>query len=171
MKRINLILLFTWFFILLIVILSPHRVHAQACLPVTAGPNLYQIDRANTKATLYFTPINTQIVSYTIEYGLKEGESSYSITFGSGSSTGAISYTVNELDSSFQYYFRVRSNTTCTNSPWSAWVGDKHTPAVQTQVQGVSGAVPAPGSELIWIVAVLGIGSIIGGTYLIRSSF
>src|SRR5437762_766685 len=83
------------------------------CTPITAGPSLYQIDRKVTQDTLYFTPINDQIQSYTIIYGLKPEDERYSITFNSGVSTGAVTYTVNDLTPGVEYFYKVSATTSC----------------------------------------------------------
>lgn len=138
------------------------------------GPNLYQINRTSTQATLFFTPINDGIKSYTIAYGLKVDDEKYSITFNFGSSTGAVSYTINDLDPNFQYYFRVRANTSCTSSPWSAWVGDKHTPSSSSsQSSSVSAGVsslPPPGSNTVMIGFLISLGLILSGLTLFKFS-
>lgn len=168
MKRFALFFIFASFFIFFInIIIVPHKALADDCFDVTETPNLYQIDRSSAQATLFFTPVNSQIQSYTIEYGLKAGESTYSTTFGSGQSSGAISATVNDLDPNFSYSFRVRSNTNCANSPWSGWVSDNFKP--KSQVKGVS-TMPAPGSNTVLILSIVGFSAALGGAFLFKSS-
>lgn len=145
------------------------KANAAACVPITSSPLIYQINRSNTQATLYFTPINDQIVSYTIIYGLNPGDERYSITFNSGISTGAISYTVNNLQPGVQYFYKVRSNTSCTYSHWSNWIGDKE--VIASSVKGTSTSViPVTGSDIFMPYLLLSLGIISLGLFFVRFS-
>lgn len=117
---------------------------AQVCTPLTSAPNLYEVSRTSTSATLYFTPINDQVTGYTIIYGLNPEDERYSTSFSYGSSEGAVSYTVGGLDPQQTYYFKVRANNSCgSSSPWSSWVGDSYTPSdTSLSAVGSESAVP-----------------------------
>jgi len=162
-----------FFFLLLVssIFFPVQKAFADPCT-IPNGPNLYQINRTSKQATLFFTPINDGIKSYSIVYGLKVDDEKYSITFNYGSSTGAVSYTINDLDPNFQYFFRVRANTSCTFSPWSAWVGDKHTSS-SSQSSSVSAGVsglPPPGSNAAMIAFLISLGLILSGLTLFKFS-
>lgn len=133
----------------LFIVLAPKSYADDPCAPITAAPDLYQINRTPTQDKLFFTPIaNDQVQTYTIIYGLKAEDERYSQTINQGPSSGAITYTINELTPGVQYYYKVRGSTSCTDSPWSTWVGDK---AVATgSAQTVNVPVTGPSTIYIW---------------------
>src|SRR6266403_4196217 len=132
----------------------PTSYASDPCDTITDPPLLYQIDRSPTKATLYFTPVgNDQVQNYTIIYGLKAEEERYSIIVPYGVSTGAITYTINDLLPGVQYFYKVNGNTACTSSPWSNWVGDKGV-TKGTEKVIPSSALPVTGSETAVTAAV-----------------
>lgn len=143
--------LFFGFFLLLIAtsFVFVQKTYADdPCAPITDPPNLYQIKRTSTQATLFFTPIaNDQVQSYTILYGLKPEDERYSITINQGPSTGAITATINDLQKGVPYYFKVMGNTSCVSSPWSSWVGD----TVVKKSSNTSPAVPVTGAETLYL--------------------
>lgn len=100
----------------------PAYVYADGCIQIDQTPNLYQVTQTGTSATLYFTPVNEQTTGYIIDYGLSSGDDRYSATYATGNSTGAVTYTVNGLDSSMHYFFRVRAQNECSTGPYSNWV-------------------------------------------------
>ncbi|MDO8611030.1 MAG: ice-binding family protein [bacterium] len=85
----------------------------------TNSPNLFQIDRTGSKATLYFTPVNDHLSYYYIAYGLSPGDDRYGVTFTAGLSKGVVSYTINDLNPNLTYYFKVRGGNGCTPGGWS----------------------------------------------------
>lgn len=84
-----------------------------------AAPDLFQIKRNGTQATLYFTPVSP--ASY---YYVAFSEESYAERYGGefhlDSSDGAQSITINFLKPSQQYYFKVRAGNGCMPGPWSS---------------------------------------------------
>lgn len=132
---------------------------AQACTPLTTAPDLYQIDKTGNQDKLYFSPAPGTVTSYTIIYGLSEGDERYSTTFNYGSSTGAITYTVENLDPKTTYYFKVRANNSCSSSQWSEWVADQKVTTTPTALANTGGGatttgapkggIPATGSETV----------------------
>ncbi|MFA6017101.1 MAG: ice-binding family protein [Patescibacteria group bacterium] len=85
----------------------------------TNTPNLFQIDRAGSKATLYFSPVSGNLSYYFIAYGLSPGSEQYGVSFPAGLSTGVASYTINDLDPNTAYYFKVRGGNGCAPGGWS----------------------------------------------------
>lgn len=85
----------------------------------TNNPNLFQIDRAGSKATLYFAPVSNNLSYYYIAYGLYPGSEQYGVSFPAGLSTGVGNYTVNDLNPNTTYYFKVRGGNGCAPGGWS----------------------------------------------------
>lgn len=83
------------------------------------NPNLFQIDRAGSKATLYFTPVNDYLSYYYVAYGLSPGDERFGVSFQSGLSSGVINYTINDLNPNTTYYFKVRGGNGCAPGGWS----------------------------------------------------
>jgi hypothetical protein len=130
------------------------------CAPTTA-PLLYQINRTPTQATLFFTPINNdQVEKYTIVYGLNPEDERYSLTIDQGPTTGAISYPVNDLEPGVQYFYKVRGNTTCLQSPWSSWEGDK---AVKSGSSTAIPGIPVTGPETLVLWGLISLLTMVSG--------
>lgn len=128
------------------------------CTTITTTPNIYQVTRVGSQATLYFAPVSDQVQSYSLIYGLQPEDERYSSTINQGPSSGAISYTVNNLEPGVEYFYKIRGDTSCTSSPWSSWVGD------QTTVKGASdSAIPVTGATIPLAMAVLPFFMILGG--------
>lgn len=85
----------------------------------TNNPDLFQIDRAGSRATLYFTPVNDYLSYYYIAYGLSPGDERFGVSFQSGLSSGVVNYTINNLDPNTTYYFKVRGGNGCAPGGWS----------------------------------------------------
>ena len=83
------------------------------------SPNLFQIDRAGSKATLYFTPVNDHLSYYYVAYGLSPGDERFGVSFQSGLSSGVVNYTINDLNPNTTYYFKVRGGSGCAPGGWS----------------------------------------------------
>lgn len=83
------------------------------------SPDLFQIDRAGSKATLYFTPGNDHLSYYYIAYGLTPGDERFGTTFQASLSSGVLSYTINDLNPNTTYYFKVRGGNGCAPGGWS----------------------------------------------------
>lgn len=82
-------------------------------------PDLFQLDVSNNQARLYFTPLHSHVTNYYISYGYKPGEERFGTFTNVGSSTGVLSYTINQLNPNSTYYFRVRPHNDCTSGDWS----------------------------------------------------
>jgi len=87
-----------------------------------SAPQLFQINRAKDKATLYFTPSRNPVSYYYISYGLKESDERFGTWFSYGSSSGVVSYTINHLSPRVTYYFKVRAGNGCMPGSWSNWL-------------------------------------------------
>lgn len=149
-------------------IFAPKTYADDPCTPLENPPLLYQINRTPNQATLFFSPIATdQVQSYSIIYGYNSGDERFSITFDQGPTTGAISYTVNDLEPGMQYFYKVRGNTSCLQSPWSTWVGDK---AVNSGSSISVSNVPVTGPETIYLWGALPLLMIISGVGLFAFS-
>lgn len=149
-------------FVLLIFAFLPPKIYADdPCDPIANGPLLYQVNRTPTAATLYFTPINNdQVTNYAIIYGFKTEDERFSTTFNYGVSTGAISYTVNDLQPGVQYFYKVRGSTNCVQSPWSSWEGDK--PVTSGSSIAIPG-IPVTGPESFIFWEILSVMTIFAG--------
>jgi len=155
---------YSMFFLMLLLCVFTVKANADACDPINTAPVIYQINRSGTQATLFFTPINDQLVSYTIAYGFNAGDARYNITFNPGASTGAISYTTNSLQPNVQYFYEVRSNTTCTFSPWSSWIGDKG--GKNIAISTPKSSIPVTGSNTLLTGVMLSFGAALFGLFL-----
>lgn len=85
----------------------------------TNNPDLFQIDRAGSKAILYFTPVNDHLSYYYVAYGLSPGDERYGGSFPAGLSKGVMSITINDLNPNTTYYFKVRGGNGCAPGGWS----------------------------------------------------
>ncbi len=163
-------ILYFLFLFLFIVFVSPQigtKALAQ-CVTITGAPNLYQIDRTPTQAILYFTPVNTGTSKYVITYGDAIGAEQHSVSFAYGTSTGAVKYTLNDLNPTVKYYFKVRAVSDCSSGPWSAWVGDNITPTPTGKAK--STAMPVAGANDARNIALISIPMILAGLFLLTSS-
>src|SRR5689334_20801511 len=97
---------------------------ADTCAQFIQTPSIFQVNRTTNQAILYIQPVDDPVTSYTIVYGFSAGDERYSSTFSSGQSTGAIPYTIGDLNGRIHYYFKIRANNDCANSNWSSWVAD-----------------------------------------------
>jgi len=85
----------------------------------TNNPDLFQIDRAGSKATLYFSPVNDHLSYYYVAYGFSPGDERFGVSFQSGLSSGVVNYTINDLNPNTTYYFKVRGGNGCAPGGWS----------------------------------------------------
>ncbi len=164
-------ILYFVFLFLFILFVSPHaatKALAQDCTTITDAPNLYQIDRSSTQATLFFTPVNNGVSKYVIVYGNAIGAEQHSVSFAYGTSTGAVTYTLNDLDPTVKYYFKVRAVSDCSSGPWSAWVGDNITPTPTGKV--MSSGMPVSGANDARNIALISVPMIVVGLFLLTSS-
>jgi len=112
----------------------------------TEAPNLYQITPGQGSATLYFSPPSGSYTGFIISYGLDANANTYSATMTQGTTTGAITYTVNALTPNSKYYFKVQAINNCATGPFSSAVSaDIGSSGSTTSPTGTStGAVKTP---------------------------
>lgn len=87
----------------------------------SSAPNLFQVDRSSTKATLYFAPAGNPNNHYVIAYG-PENNMIYGVKFDQSPVPYALTYTVNLLDPKTGYAFRIRGGNGCATGEWSSTV-------------------------------------------------
>ncbi|MBF0208753.1 MAG: DUF3494 domain-containing protein [Oligoflexia bacterium] len=83
------------------------------------SPDLFQIDRAGSKATLFFTPVNDHLSYYYVAYGLTPVDERFGVTFQAVLSSGVVNYTIIDLNPNTTYYFKVRGGSGCAPGGWS----------------------------------------------------
>jgi hypothetical protein len=86
---------------------------------IPAAPQIFQIWATQTTATIYFVPSVDPEDSYTISYGLYSGADMYNVTFSYSDKSGAIPYTINDLNAATPYFFKVRADNGCMPGEWS----------------------------------------------------
>jgi hypothetical protein len=82
-------------------------------------PDLFQIDVTDSKATLFYTPINGSNSNYYISYSENVNTFQHGTETGQGFSTGVLSCNINFLKSNTTYYFKIRGQNGCTTGDWS----------------------------------------------------
>ncbi len=82
-------------------------------------PIIYQIKSNANSSTLYFTPTGSNTTGYTISYGTSNSADQYTATFNSSDTSGAISFSVNDLSYNTIWYFKVRSQNGCAPGNYS----------------------------------------------------
>lgn len=87
------------------------------CVAVPDSPDLFQINTTKTTATLYFAPVGN-VSNYMISYGYTAEANEFSVMTNLGSSTGVLSYTVNDLSHNTLFYFKIYSQNDCANGNW-----------------------------------------------------
>jgi LPXTG-motif cell wall-anchored protein len=120
----------------------------------TDAPNLYSVITVNESATLYFAPPSSPFDGFTISYGLDTNAEAYTVSFNQGVSSGAITYTVNNLSPHTTYYYKVRANNGCAPGPWSSVVSSSKTTVLP--VTGSSGIITLGLAGLVLCLAGLG---------------
>lgn len=88
-------------------------------LPPKTVPDLFQIDVTDTNATLYFTPLVSDVTNYYVSYGFSSGEERFGTFTDLAASTGVHAFTINELSPNSTYYFKVRPYNSCMPGEWS----------------------------------------------------
>lgn len=83
------------------------------------APNLFQIDRKGSTATLFFAPSGTPTSGYTIIYGYNPLDRRFSVNFNQSSSIGVVKYTINSLSTKVAYSFLVMGMNGCASGPAS----------------------------------------------------
>jgi hypothetical protein len=96
---------------------------AQGCHDtVTNGvPDLFEIRASKNSVTLYFTPPSILYSNFYIAYSKNKNNWQYGVQFdqnysGSG---GVLSYTINSLQASTKYYFKIRPGNGCATGNYS----------------------------------------------------
>lgn len=82
-------------------------------------PHLFQINTTQTEATLYFTPVETNISYYFIAYGYSQGDWRFGTSYEQGPYTGVLNHTVSMLAPATTYYFQIRGGNGCATGEWS----------------------------------------------------
>lgn len=82
------------------------------------SPDLFQINTTGSTATLLFAPVG-QASNYTVSYGFSSDANQFAVITNQGSSTGALSYTVNALPNNSTMYFKVYAQNNCGQGNWS----------------------------------------------------
>ncbi|MGI0059049.1 MAG: hypothetical protein ACREBJ_04705 [Nitrosotalea sp.] len=89
------------------------------------------------------------------------------MSFKQGTSSAAITYTVNALTLNQTYYFRVRANNGCAPGNWSrvlgVYIGDPNSPTSTPS----GSLLPSVGSNVLTVVASVGGISILTGIALV----
>jgi hypothetical protein len=83
------------------------------------SPDLFQINITDTTATLFFTPLNSNITDYYIAYSEKTNTYQHGTFTGQGQSSGVLSYTIKDLKPNTTYYFRIRGQNGCMPGSFS----------------------------------------------------
>jgi hypothetical protein len=132
------------------------------------APNLYQITSTLDNATLYFSPPQKTYTGFIISYGLTLSADSYATQFSQSSSPGAISYTINSLNSNQTYYFKVRGVNQCAFGDWSqvvrTFTADPNSPTATPSGSLIMGA---GASILPVILSVAGILVLAGASMVV----
>jgi hypothetical protein len=85
----------------------------------TGVADLFQIDAKNTQATLFFAPAPGEVSNYFVSYGYSADDERFGVFTNQGSSTGVLSYTINDLPPNMTFYFKVRPFHECSPGNWS----------------------------------------------------
>lgn len=103
-----------------IVVLDPQTPTAPGCSDQapTYAPNLFNVAATDTTATLSFVP-SSPATYYYIAYGLSSQDFAYGTVFKPpGSSSGALTTTINDLSPKSTYYFKIRAGNGCKPGDW-----------------------------------------------------
>lgn len=87
--------------------------------------DLFQIDRNQSQATLYFTPVNDHVKHYHVVYGYKANDQRFgqlSAEASVESNRGVQSITINHLEPNLNYWFAVIPVNGCAVGDWSNWL-------------------------------------------------
>lgn len=107
---------------------SPGGPGVPACndrVPLFA-PDLFKIVTTKGSARIVFTPVNEQITSYAVSYGLKKGDERYAAIFSPvNNNEGEQNFVVGKLNPRVTYYFKVTAYNGCVSGPWSEWIPAK----------------------------------------------
>lgn len=97
---------------------SPPSCSSQS--PGNKAPQLYgALSQSASSILLYFTPADTPVSRYVLEYGTKSGEYPYGIQDMGINTREQMTYLVQSLAPGTTYYFRIRGANGCADGPWS----------------------------------------------------
>lgn len=85
----------------------------------SAAPDLFQIDRDGSTATLHFTPAGNPVSGYVLAFSENSSAEHHGASFSLSSTEGVQSYTVFALDPETPYYFKIRAQNGCKPGDWS----------------------------------------------------
>ena len=108
----------------------PNDAKPQGCsanVPV-GTPDVFQIDRQGSKATIYFTPVRDYTDRYHVVFGNQEGDERYSgiaMQVSGEQNNGVLAIDVDNLDPTAQYSFKVAPVNDCAVGSWSNWLTAK----------------------------------------------
>lgn len=108
----------------------PNDSKPQGCdakVPV-GTPDVFQIDRQGSKATIYFTPVRDYTDRYHVVFGNQEGDERYSgiaLQVNADQNNGVLAIDVSNLDPAAQYSFKVAPVNGCAVGEWSNWLTAK----------------------------------------------
>ena len=88
-------------------------------------PDLFQIVRRGSSATLYFTPTLDNTSEYVIAYGHLGNDWRYGTSMPKVQTAGVESMLINHLDPKATYWFTVRAGNGCATGNWSSWLETK----------------------------------------------
>ncbi|MGE5042078.1 MAG: hypothetical protein ACM3IJ_04195, partial [Candidatus Levyibacteriota bacterium] len=86
-------------------------------------PNIFQVDTTSSQATLYFSPVSSNLSYYYISYGYDPNNMLFGVSYSASPSTGVQSYTINYLNPLTKYYFKVRGGDGCVPGDWGNTFG------------------------------------------------
>lgn len=82
-------------------------------------PELFQVDRSGSSATIHFVPLSDSMSSYQLSYGTEESADGNSVNIDISRSDGAIAHIIESLDATKKQYFKVRAKKGCAEGEWS----------------------------------------------------
>ena len=91
-------------------------------------PDLFQIDRQGTKATLYFTPVRDNTDRYHVVFGNVAGQELYggiAMQVDADRNNGVLALDIDNLQPGQQYSFKVAPVNDCAVGTWSNWLTAK----------------------------------------------
>lgn len=104
---------------------SSSRSSGCSAWPPVGVPDLFQINRANGSATLYFTPTNDNTRNYHVVYGYSEGDQRFGLLSAPvtpDTNNGVQIITINDLNPKHEYWFSVIPVNGCATGNWSNWL-------------------------------------------------
>ncbi|MCA9383937.1 hypothetical protein KC909_06265, partial [Candidatus Dojkabacteria bacterium] len=81
-------------------------------------PDLFQVDVASDRAILYFSPVNTPAPNYLVSYSQYDNAFQHSVFTNQGYSSGALVFTIDELQPNTTYFMKVRGQNGCAPGHW-----------------------------------------------------